>query len=170
MTLPLTSPFTDNTFVNKAQLDQVVASINAVPFGMLAETLTGSTITLSTTSRFAAGAVATFVLSATARVKITTSAQVVPGSATSGRYLFQSGYNTGGTAVVASFVGVGQSLALIASNTGAGGGATGTPAVGTVLLTAGTYTAYCGVTRSSGGSATDTTNTPYVLVEHIGTV
>lgn len=167
MTLPLSSPFADNTLVNKAQLDQVVTALNTSAFGIESETVTGSTITLSTTSRFAAGATATFVLTATSRIKITTSAQYVPATTTSGRCTVQSGYNTGSSVVIGSFVGVGQAIAVISSSTL---GPTGTVAVGTVVLAAGTYIAYPGVTRVSGGSATDTTNTPYVLVEHIGVV
>jgi hypothetical protein len=153
-------------------VDPINAFAAQAALGFVDESLTGTSVVLSTTAAKAAGANVTFVVPTglTGRYKITTSAQFVPASAANGRYLLQSSYNTGGSVVIGSAVSVGQAIALTTDNTAAGGGPAGNTAVGTVLLTAGTYTAYPVVTRNAGGNSSDTANTPYVLVEHIGVV
>jgi hypothetical protein len=178
------APFTSTTFTDGEGIDNtklfnrvlswlnsLLAYILSLGTGFVGETVSGSSVTLaSAATKVAAAASVTWVVPAglTGRYKITTSAQFVPASATNGRYLVQSSYNASGSVSIGSTIGVGQAIAVLTNNSLAGGGPTGSPAIGTVLLTAGTYTAYPAVTRSSGGNAADTVNTPYVLVEHVG--
>lgn len=120
-------------------------------------------VTLATTSAFASSAKVTFALTEQRRVKITgTVGRYSP--ATTGNLRIQAGYNSGASATIGSFVGVGAIV-----NTTSSGNANGALAVGSALLAAGTYTAYISLSRV-GGSATDTADNFSVLVEDLGAV
>lgn len=145
--------------------DSVANTLNTMVYG---EATSASTVTLSTTSSFAGLAVVTFTLGSQRRVKISVQTSFSQSATTSVRWTVQAGYNTGSSAVIGSFVGVGT-----AYDVGKDGGGT-TPrsvsgfALGTKLLAAGTYTAYAAVTRPVGGAITDTAGNFYTLVEDIG--
>jgi hypothetical protein len=159
MTLPLSSPFTTNTVVTKAQLDALVASINALPRGYINETQSNTAVTLATFggATFASPNKVTFTLTDTRRVRIYGQARYAPSGST-GRMSLQAGYNTGSSIALGSVVLVGQPGST-------GGGATASvTSEGSVLLTPGTYTAYAAVGRVSTGTATDVADTWDVAV------
>lgn len=118
----------------------------------LGENLNSGTVTLSTLNAFAGLATVTFTLAVQSRVRIDVQALYKPQAAVVARYVTQAGYNSGSSAAIGSFVGVGQPFS---------DGDDGTVqwrsgySFGTALLPAGTYTAYAAIQRASGGSATD---------------
>lgn len=132
----------------------------ASPRGFINDTTTGAAVTLSTTSAFASTAAITFAITATRRIRIHTLASFNNSSGVAGRYATRPGYNTGASASIGSFVGVGQAF----TNPGSIAGLISAGAEGTALLTAGTYTAYASVQRVSGGAVADTASTFYVAV------
>lgn len=167
---PLVLPYFSAGYVTAPGLDTKIATVlnqlmAGTAKGMIGETSSASTVTLSTTNAFAGLAVVTFTLATQRRVKISVLARYSPAGATNARYQTQAGYNTGSSAAIGSFVGVGQVHDLvntIATNASGIG-------FGTALLAAGTYTAYASVKRITNGSATDTAGNPfYTLVEDIG--
>ena len=140
--------------------------INLLPRPFYGEGNSTSSVTLSSTADFAGLGAVTFTLSVQRRVKITTMATFIPATAVQAGYRVQSAYNTGSSAVIGSVVKIGQQCAVDdgdATTRNRSG-----VAVGTVLLTAGTYTAYGAVARPAGGAATDTATNFYVLVEDLG--
>lgn len=165
MTLPLTSPFTDNTLVNKAAMDQLVASINALGFGYMGSTASVTTTTITTGATYTAcSAVFTFTLTTQRRVRVAVSSDVQVTTAPA-RYLIRPAYNTGSS--VTTPIPFGQPISLGLTATGVNG-ICGDTNEWTVVLAAGTYTAYCVVYRLSGGSATDLSVSNWVQVYDVG--
>lgn len=172
MTLPLSSPFTSLTKVTKAQLDQVVAGVNACTFPYYGENISGSTVPLTTAATNVAGAASvTFTLTQQRRVKITVEASYRLGTTTGGQMRMLPGYNSGSSVVIgsATTIGVTGYCRNDSATTGING-ANGSTTFGTVLLPAGTYTAYAVVQRAVGGSASDVAASFYTLVEDVGAV
>ena len=161
MTLPLTSPFTSGSIVTKAQLDALVNSINALARGLINETSAGAAVTLSTTgtAAFASSSKITFTLTATRRVRIVVSCRFAPSGST-GRFNIEPGYNSGGSINLGSATFVGQPNSVAATSTTQASA----QSEATALLTAGTWTAFAGVGRISGGTATDQADTFYIAV------
>lgn len=158
MTLPLTSPFTANTVVTKAQLDQLVGSINAGAFGYLDSGTSIGTVTLATVGADVAGlGVATFTLATQRRVLLLAMARYSLGSSpTAGRMTVQVGYNSGSSSSIGSVTKVGTS-GHVYNNSGVTGinGSSSAYGFAAVLLAAGTWAAYPVVTRQNGGSNDD---------------
>ena len=163
--MSITVPSSGDDFSSSLFGDPVANTLNGFMLGSATST---TSVTLSTTSAFAGSATVTFTLSAQTRVKITTLATMVPNGTSSARYDVQAGYNSGSSASIGSVVKVGIPF-LIGIE---GGGTTGRNqtgiALGTVLLSAGTYTAYASITRTSGGDAGDAFNSFQTLVEFCG--
>ena len=132
--------------------------------GYVGEVTSSSAVTLSTTSAFAGLATITFTLARQTRIKISGIARYNPGSS-GGNLRVQAGYNSGSSATIGSFTGVGQIWNSASDSAKAHSGL----GIGTALLAAGTYTAYLSLTRV-GGSATDTADNFSVLVEALGNV
>lgn len=147
-----------------AAAEQAIAAAINSPF--LGEATSSSTVTLSTTGTFAGLATVTFTLAAQARVRIDVAARYQPAAAANGWYRIRAGYNTGSSAVVGSFVPVGQVYETNLTSTVTGSGS----ACGTALLAAGTYTAYGAVARIASGSTTDLASMFYCVAEIIAYV
>lgn len=134
--------------------------------GYLNDQSSAGTVTLATAAaNVASSATTTFTLTETRRVRIVTSCQFLMSSGTDGRYRLQSAYNSGSSAVPGSAVSVGALFGNVASAVGDIVSCFGD---GTVLLAAGTYTAYALVSRNAGGGATDTARSSYVAVYDCG--
>jgi hypothetical protein len=162
--LSITVPVSGNAISSSGFGIPVANTINGFCVGPGA-TNTG-TITLVTTGTAVAGlAVVTFTLSVQTRVLITAQATFVPSGATASRMTLQAGYNSGSSAVIGSFTGVGEPF-----DVGNDGTTTRRSARsdGDVLLAAGTYTAYAACTRSAAGSASDTATNFYTRVDFCG--
>jgi hypothetical protein len=172
---PMSIPHAPTGSVNQAALDaafsipinDLYAIAAAAGQGYIGETTTGAAVTLTTTSAFASTASITFTLTTTRRIRIDTMAVYIAGTAP-GHAAFTSGYNSGASAVIGSFIQVGQ-RSLATTTIAGGNGAVSSWSGGTVLLTAGTYTAFISCQRTTGG-ATDTASNFYVLVTDIGAV
>jgi hypothetical protein len=169
MTIPLSSPFTDGTAVDKAQLDQVVASINALPRGSIGSTQNSSSpVTLGDTANHAGPAAYTFIVAAgeTRKIRIEVSSTFSLASGTDGFYATQVAYNTGSTANIATATLAGLAGGCYTGVAGTTGRPTATVAV-VVVLGAGTYTAFAMVTRNVG-TATDQCVNSRVAVADMG--
>jgi hypothetical protein len=136
--------------------------------GLINDSSLGAAVTLSTTSAFASTTSVTFTLTSTQRIRIMGTIGIQANTAP-GHYSIRAGYNSGASAVIGSFIGVGGNGFLLTTTTAGGNGAVSGTHEGTVLLTAGQYTAYISITRATGG-ATDVTVWPYVAVWNIGAV
>lgn len=135
--------------------------------GFLTDAAGAGSVTLSTNSAFASGISATFVLNSTRRVRITVQGRFQQAAATTARFQIRAGYCSGSSAVIGSFVAVGNVFDVCTTIAGVNGMGTGNPE-GTALLTAGTYTAFASVTRVTNGSATDTASTFYIAAYDVG--
>jgi hypothetical protein len=174
---PMSIPHAPTGTVNQAAMDtafttpinDLYAVAAAAGQGYVGESTTGAAVTLSTTSAFASTTSVTFTLTATRRIRIDTNAAYIMNTGTSGHCNLRAGYNSGSSPVIGSFTGVGQQAVVTTTTTGSGGAVSGA-CFGTVLLTAGTYTAYISCTRSVGGGATDSVTAFDVLVTDIGAV
>jgi hypothetical protein len=163
----ITSPFTDGTLVNKAQLDVLVNAINANS-NFYGQQTSSTAVTLSTNAAFAGSASVTVTLTEQRRIKVDVQAIFVMASGTNGRYLLYAGYNTGGSVTIGAVTGIGYALPQVIAATAQS--SSGWGQCGTVLLAAGTYTFYPVVQRSSGGSATDTAVNHQIIVYDMGNV
>jgi hypothetical protein len=151
---PMSIPHAPTGFVNQAALDTAFSTpINdlyavaaAAGQGFIGDSAAGAAVTLSTTSAFASTTTVTFTLTSTRRVRIMGTIGVQANTAP-GHYSIRAGYNSGSSAVIGSFIGVGGSGFLLTTTTAGGNGAVSGMHEGTVLLTAGTYTAYISITR-----------------------
>lgn len=137
--------------------------------GFLGDNVASATVTLATaTTNYAATSAVTFTLTQTGRVRIVTSCQFTMATGgVDGRYRQQSAYNSGTSATPASATAVGGLFCVAISNVGDLASGFGD---GTVLLAAGTYTAYPLVSRNTGGTATDTARSSYTAVYLVGPV
>lgn len=134
--------------------------------GFIGDASSGTALTLTTTADFAGNATVTFILTRQTRVKISTRARYNPTTGTNGRFSVTSGYNAGASAVIGSFIAVGQRGDSINTTSSQASTADG---YGTVVLAPGTWTAYADVTRANGAAA-DTASNFYTLVEAVGNV
>jgi hypothetical protein len=126
-------------------------------------------VTLATTALVAGGSSVTVTLAQQTRVRIYTQAMFTMLTATNGRYIIRSLYNTGAAVNVATAIQVQNPGAILIPPLLAGSqGACSASTEGTVLLAAGQYTFSPGVQRASGGGATDTAANAYVSVQAIG--
>lgn len=175
---PMSIPHAPTGFVNQAALDTAFSTpINdlyaiaaAAGQGFIGDSSAGSPVTLSSTSAFASTTTVTFTLTSTRRVRLVGSIGIQANTAP-GHYSIRVGYNAGSSAVIGSFVNVGSPGFLMSTSTAGGNGAVSGVHEGTVLLTAGTYTAYLSIVRGTGtGGVTDVTLWPYVAVSDIGAV
>lgn len=174
-TFPMSIPHAPTGFVNQAALDtafttpinDLAAQFAAGSQGLLNETTAGANVTLSTTSLFASAAVYTFTLATQRRIRIEVGCDITLASGVAGRYGCQAGYNSGSSAVIGSFAGVGRERYTAGSIAGLLSAVTTS---GTALLAAGTYTAYMAVRRFSGGTATDTAGNYSLAVYDEGAV
>jgi hypothetical protein len=173
---PMSIPHAPTGFVNQAALDaafstpinDLYALVAAMGQGFINDSNAGAAVTLSTTSAFASTTAVTFTLTSQRRVRIVGTIGIQCNTAP-GHYAIRAGYNSGSSAVIGSFTGVGGSGVLLTTATAGGNGAVSGTHEGTALLAAGTYTAYISLTRATGG-ATDTTVWPYVAVFDVGAV
>lgn len=168
---PITSPFTDGTVVNKAQLDTLTNAINSTARGMIGVG-SGSGITLTALSTNYVGTSSTITIAAgeTRNIWVTASAQFNGATTAGGRYAVQVTEASGTT----------PALTAVPSAQGIQGWFTceaATPAstlVGTassyayMSLTAGTYTFGAIVVRTVGGAATDTVGNVKLYVQDMG--
>lgn len=167
---PLTIPYFSPGYVDAPDLDTLIAAkLNslraAVPFGFIGEDNDTGNVTLSTVTDLLGLAVFTFVLPTQRRVRVVAQSSFAPNAASAtARYRLRTGYNSGATAVIGSFVQVGQPFDMPDTSANPGSAV----AEGTALLAAGTYTAYGVVRRSNGGAATDVANNHYVAVYDVG--
>lgn len=135
--------------------------------GFITDATSSSTVTLATAvANVASSATVTFTLTETRRVRIVTSCQFSMASGTDGRYRLNSAYNSGVSVVLGSAITVGALFGTCITTVGDICSGFGD---GTVVLAAGSYTAYALVQRNSGGGATDTARTSYVAVYDCGT-
>jgi hypothetical protein len=141
--------------------DAVAAALNTPLQG---ETTTGAAVPLSTNAGFASTATVTFTLAVQTRVRIEGDVDYNNSAGVAARYATQAGYNSGASAVIGSFIGVGRARYVIGSIAGALSGW----AFGSVLLSPGTYTAYLSVARFSGGNAADTASLFHLSALAIG--
>jgi len=156
--------FTNVTITSALMKSNIIDPINLLPRGNLGSASSTSNVTFSTTSAFAGLATLTITLAQQRRVKISVQNRFNPVSGVASRMAIQAGYNSGSSAVIGSFVGVGQEADLsLGTSTQAS-----QSAFGGVLLAAGTYTFYASIQRVVGGGATDTSNLHYLVVEDIG--
>lgn len=181
MTLPIPSNvFSDGQLINEALLyANVFAPINTIyqlaqASGgfLLAETDgTGST-TMSTgpgSTRYLVGTSgATFVLSAQRRVRIAVGANRYTSGSATGLYRLEVGYVAGSSATLsgATFLTSNQA----ATTTTGSAGAMSINTEHSVLLAAGTWTAFPAATKVNSGSATDTVAGGYTAVYDAGNV
>lgn len=169
MTLPLSSPFVSLTKVTKLQLDQLVAAINALPFGFIGESIntTGGPAMTTVGTYYAGGPSCTFTLATQRRVRIFVTGTPVTASGAPAHYGLRAVYTPGATVGAQTTVG---STSAITNGVAGGSSANSGPTEGTVLLAAGTYTAFVAAARTSGGAATDALNNSYVSVYDVGAV
>jgi hypothetical protein len=162
-TFPITSPFTDGTVVTKAQLDALKDAINALPRGFVGDSQSNTAVTLATSGggAFASPNKVTFTLTDTRRIQIYAQAKYNPSGST-GRMSIQGAYNTG------SSISLGSATLIEQPGSSGGGTVGGSTVEGTVLLPAGTYTAFAAVGRVTAGSGTDTADTWLVAVYDMG--
>src|SRR4051812_36482611 len=159
---PMSIPHSPTGFVNQASLDNAfTVPINdlaaAASLGEYGRSTAATAVTLTAlTTDFAGAASVTFTLASTRRVRIDTWAAYRLQSATGGRMTLMCAYNTGSSVVLGSAVqlGINQGIANFTGTTGITGQSSVSNAY-SVLLTAGTYTAYGVVQRASGGNAAD---------------
>lgn len=174
MTFPIpSSALPDTSLVTAAQLNsKIYGPVNGLGGFLYGEDdgLVSDTVTLSSTADFLAAATfVTFTLAATRRVRVVTAARFQMTSGASGLYVVTSTYVAGGSATLTGAVKLGQAgantfVVTVAGNTGTLKGG----AEHSVLLTAGTYTAFPVVSRAAGGSATDTAALAYCAVYDAG--
>lgn len=160
ITVPVTgTPISSTTFG--------IAVANQLNNGQfIGDNSTATGVTLASAATFvASSASVTFTLTETRRVRIVGMIQFTMNGGTNGIYFAQSGYNSGSSAVIASVTRLAfASISSLATTSLKGSCNTD----GTVVLAAGTYTAYMAVQRNSGGGATDTAQNGYVAVYDCG--
>jgi hypothetical protein len=130
-TFPMSIPHAPTGSVNQAALDaafsipinDLYAIAAAAGQGYIGETHDrGCRHADSTTSAFASTASITFTLTTTRRVRIMGTIGVQANTAP-GHYSIRAGYNSGSSAVIGSFIGVGGSGFLLTTTTAGGNGA-----------------------------------------------
>lgn len=161
--MPITSPAVGDQ-ATAAWAVSVAAQLNAG--GWIGGNTSASTVTLSTTSAFAGLGSKTFTLTEQRRVRIYVNVEYDPATAVIATYQTIAGYNSGSSAVIGSFTQAGMPFSINYATVRPFNGAV----EGTVLLAAGTYTAYASVKRVSGGTATDTAGPFQVDVYDVGSV
>src|SRR4051812_3040621 len=155
---PMSIPHSPTGFVNQASLDNAfTVPINdlaaAASLGEYGRATSSTTVTLATIGADVAGSASvTFTLASTRRVRIDTWAAYRLNTAVGGRMTLMCAYNTGASVVLGSAVqlGINQGLANFTGTSGISGQSAISNAY-SVLLTAGTYTAYGVVQRQSNG-------------------
>jgi hypothetical protein len=170
----MASPWIDGEGLNASKMQaRVTTPINDLadqtPQGFVTEAASGGSVTLATAGVPVAGAAAaTFTLTTQRRVRIEVNAQFIMSSGTNGRYWVKADYNAGSSPLIGSVTEIGRRGVVVLTATGSAGAASAFTA-GSVLLPAGTYTAYGSCTRSSGGSGSDTAAGEfYVAVYDVG--
>lgn len=169
---PMTIPHAPTGFVNQAALDtaftvpinDLAALVAALPQGLLGETGSTSTVTIATTAATGLTASVIFTLATQRRVRIAVGGNVQVATAPAS-YNLRAGYNAGSGVGTPSVVGFGSTFQVSATGTA---GINGAFTEGSILLPAGTYTAYATVTRLSGGSATDVGQRNTIAVYDVG--
>jgi len=182
MTLPIPSNvFVDGELTNEASwyarvftpINTIYASVSPlVGQGYLGETDGPSAPTTMTTNGvvYVPGSSSlTVTLTSQRRLRVVTKTCVTQNTATPGRYVLTSAYNTGSSVNTATVVRLGNSSTQLL-------GLTANPSLApliddhSVLLTTGTYTFYPAVSRSSGGTGSDNCNLGYTAVYDVGAV
>lgn len=175
MTYPFaSSTYVDPELVTSANLySRILAVLNTKVGGFLygeAEGLTTDTVTLNATATDFIVPVAnvTFVLSTQRRVRIVVRTRYAAGTAVGNCDIYPT-YVAGSTATLtgATKLGSVNTDRIVAPNTTAANAPTGT-SEHSVLLAAGTWTAFCVANRFSGGSATDVAGSGYCAVYDAG--
>lgn len=159
--------------INAAKIQaNLTDGINAGSWGVWGEANSATTVALATVSvDVASTASVTFTLPVQRRVVIHVLANFNLGTTTNGGFAVQPAYSVGSSPNIASMTKLGR--AARQNNTS---GATSTfwsssaTALGSVVLAAGTYTAFGACTRTVGGSATDAAGPFEVLVFDSGPV
>jgi hypothetical protein len=172
-------PFASTTYVDPELVtsanfySRVLAVLNTYVGGFLygeAEGLSTDTVTLTATATDFIVPVAnvTFVLSQQRRVRIVVRTRYAANTAPGSCDIYPT-YVAGGSATLtgATKLGNPNTDRIIVNGTGAGAAVTGT-AEHTVLLAAGTWTAFCVANRFGGGSATDVAGSGYCAVYDAG--
>lgn len=138
--------------------------------GLLGEQTGNTAVVVATLATSYASSIAvTFTLATQRRVEIRGIARSNLGTTANSRFSLNAAYNSGSTAVIGSAITCGQVNTLYNASAIAGGnGAMSGWVEGTVLLPAGTYTAYLQLQRATGGSATDSFNAFGVKVYDVG--
>lgn len=161
MTLPAPSAaswFTGTINAAKIQTN-LTDPINAGSWGLWGEANSATAVTLATVSTdYASSATVTFTLPVQRRVLIIGSAVYMIATVTAGGFWAQAAYSAGSSANTASMTKLSRAARQY-NNCGLAGninGAVTGTTLGSVVLTAGTYTAFLACARTVGGSATDT--------------
>lgn len=166
--LTVAAPAVASDAATKTYVDGAAAGTALGWLGSGNDQVTNVTLTALTTSYVGGTAKVTFTLTATRRVKVTTECKYVGGTAAGGRMLSRPGVVAGSTATLTNS----SNLGIWVNHrnfgvAGEGGSVSGT-AVGTVVLSPGTYTAFVEVQRFNGGDASDYANQFLVMVEDVG--
>jgi hypothetical protein len=137
--------------------------------GQQVSTSSSTSVTLATAAtQFAGSATATITVpTGGRRYRCTVLGNFAMLTGTNGRYTMQAGYNSGSTASIGSFTGVGSARPVFATVTGATNSVSNI-AIGDVFLTAGTYTFYAAINRTTGGGATDVGGTFQTFLDDVG--
>lgn len=161
--------------VIQANITDLFNSLRDLPVGSLGRASDGSSsVTLATASQLYAGAApVTFTTPGNVGdgnrvIRIGGQVRFIQTNTTNVRFTAQAGYNSGASAVIGSFTGVGRGFDACTAVSGSNGAVVAFPA-GEAILAAGTqYTAYLSLVRVANGSATDGAAQFYTVVTDMG--
>jgi hypothetical protein len=159
----------------QANITDLFNALRALPRGSLGQAVDGTNSrTLATSGQAYAGfAPVTFttpgaVGSGNRTIRIAGQVRFIQTNTTNARFTAQAGYNSGASATIGSFVGVGQDYNAATAVSGVNGAVVAFPQ-GEAVLAAGTqYTAYLSLIRLANGSATDGAAQYYTVVTDMG--